>query len=239
MINEETDVVEKEEVDIIEESPEYPVESPEHPVEPPEPPKPPEEDIRVRNLRMIGKAKEKLEERNRVLLAEKAVLQTRLNERKPKEDEDDGDYVDSNAELKKQIVAMQNQQQHFLNQMAIREASQRLVSKHSDFEDVVSKDNVSVLEGLDPLIIDEIASEQDIYKKGIKAYNAIRKHKIYQAANDLADNKEAILKNLAKPKPSNTVSNSASNNKSVFADLNSRDYQNKLKRQLEEAKGRM
>jgi len=203
----------------------------------------PAEDVRVRNLRLIAKSKEKLKMEKVRLEAENKKLAEKLKQYEAQkdefEDDEEGQPNRTNSELKKQILSMQQQQQQLLQQMAMDKAEKRLLSEHIDFADVVSTTNVSILEEIDPETTKEIMAEPDIYKKGIKAYKAIRKHKIYESANQVAANKEAIIKNMAKPKSAVSSPRKSSESSSVFADLHSRDYQNKLKQQLELAKQRV
>jgi len=219
-----------------------------------------EEDVRVRNLRLMARSKEKLQQDYKMLENERNQALDKIKEyelRFKSEDADAGiddadnvsDYdVDSKAikDLKKQVTLQQEQQQQFLTYLAVQKAEEGLVKKHNDFAEVVSETNTSILKELDPTEYMKIVKESDIFKKGLMAYKAIRKHNIFQSANagdnagvDAAYNKEIITKNMTKPRPAAATVKSNADSASVFSNLHSRDFQNQLRKELEESRRKM
>jgi len=222
--------------------PEQPIEQPiEEPAEDPieEPIEEPAEDPRVRNLRLIANAKERLEQENHRLAVENKRIEDRLKQYETQTSEVSVKQNVSQTDSQT-IAEMKQRQEQFFAQMALEKAETKLLKKHDDFAQVVSKTNVSILAEADPAIAKKIAEAPNLYEQGIIAYNAIRKHKIYEDTKKKADyNKEIIAINSSKPKPTNTSPSKSSEASTAFADIHSREYQDRLRADLKRSEDRV
>jgi hypothetical protein len=201
------------------------------------------------HMRLVASAKEQLERENHRLEEEKRALIAKLEaaqaqkEKQAKLDamddiiEETGDFrtAEENAALKSEVTALRQDVHQLLSQAATEKAEKKVLQKYRDFEEVASEVNVSVLKSVDPEAFKQIVAEPDLYKKGVMAYEAIRKNKIYENAVEVAQNKEAIIKNIAKPKLTNSSPRMGSDQTSVFANLNSKEYQDQLRKELQDS----
>lgn len=158
-----------------------------------------QEDIAAtRNFKAIRESKRRLESE----LAEQAkkIQEYELEIKKHEssgELEIDTDLVNNDAQLQKM-------QQMYAQTQAMQVEIQ-LKSKYTDFDKVVSADNVDVLKSLYPKEAYNIINEKDIYKKAEKAYEAMKKYNIFTTDDNTTTNfeakKERVARNSAKPRP--------------------------------------
>ncbi len=83
-----------------------------------------------------------------------------------------------------------------------------LRAKYSDFDEIVSQDNVKLLRDLYPEIASVISSSPDLYSKSVAAYNFIKDkglgvHKSYDQDREMAQ------RNASKPRPLISTKNSS------------------------------
>lgn len=75
----------------------------------------------------------------------------------------------------------------------------RLRSKFSDFDQVVSRENIEKLKHNEPEIYASLVSGSDLYAKGVSAYKTLRALNIYEEDPSSFMNKEKAHKNHNKP----------------------------------------
>lgn len=218
---------------------EDPATTPEKPAEPEIKP----DDPRIRNLRVLAKNNEKLAAEIALLQRQKEEYATKVNEYEAKHKKYNDDTYeeateDVNLEIKKYQQQLAQQQQDFMQQIILQRAEERLINKFSDFEAVAAPSNIAILKEVDPTAAKSIIEEPDIYKKGVLAYEAIKRNRIYIDPTT-EDNAKRIASNLAKPKPAQSISKNLSASDSVFADLNTPEGQRQLRKELEEARKRV
>lgn len=103
------------------------------------------------------------------------------------------------------------QMQQMYAQTQAMQVEIQLKNKYSDFDKVVSADNVDVLKSLYPKVAYEIINEKDIYTKAEKAYEAVKKYNIFTddaSAGSTMSNKikkDRVTKNISKPRPSSAA----------------------------------
>jgi hypothetical protein len=195
------------------------------------------EDIRSRNLRLIAQAKEKVEQQNKYLLNEKKQLQEKI--KKYESEYEDLDDTSDEKEYVKEIQELKEQQAALMQQMNLERAEKQIVTKYPDFADVVSNVNMAILQEQDTTLYDKIQEEPDIIKKADLAYKGILKHNIYEAATNAQTKKEAILRNMKKPRPAGALPKEGNVDVAPIDRLNSPQYQNELRRKAQLARSRL
>jgi len=79
----------------------------------------------------------------------------------------------------------------------------RLRSKFTDFDSVVSPENISMLNSMEPELAESIGSNPNMYNKAIAAYKAIKR---LAPKDTYTEEKDRVVRNVAKPRPSNAAS---------------------------------
>ncbi len=136
---------------------------------------------------------------------------------KPKEEEvdinsfDDDDLVDGKAlkkilkreqqereNLKKQIMQQENDRRKF-------DVTSRLKSRYADWDSVVTPENVKMLEETRPALAKSLSMLGDIEEMGAETYQVIKDFGIYKPQQNFPE-KEAIQRNMAKPRSIQSLS---------------------------------
>lgn len=176
----------------------------------------PTEDLQSKNIREMRLTKERAErERDEAykLMQRMKSEQEALRKPEPQPEEDldlgvaDDDLVEGKhlgkiaremRELKKQLKSYQQ-----ASTSATTEA--KLKSKYSDFDKVVSKENVEALVRDYPELGDTLRANTDLYSQAVTAYTMIRQMGVYKEDNYTADRAKAEA-NAGKPRPLASVS---------------------------------
>lgn len=93
-------------------------------------------------------------------------------------------------------------------------AEDRLRSKYSDFDDVVSEENVRKLIKDEPELAKVLRATSDPYAKGVAAYRYIR---TMERANPEQVDKQTIRQNLQKPRTTSSIKESGLDHAEEFA----------------------
>lgn len=143
---------------------------------------------------------------------ERAELERRLAElesahtHEPEEDleinlgEDDLAEGKHLKKVDKKLKKMQQELQRYKEIAENNSVEVQLKRKFSDFDDVVSADNVKRLKDEYPEMFDTITEGRDMYKKGVTAYNMIKRLGIVEAET-FKEERQIAERNLAKPRP--------------------------------------
>ena len=202
------------------------------------------------NLRIL---RERAEAAERRALELERMIQNQ-NEPKPishttNEDDDidipDDSYVEGRQvkkyinNLKRQVKATQEQFDKYNQQNSLTQAEIRLKSQFSDFDNVVSKENIQKLAELKPALHRTIFANNDIYDRGYAAYELIKSSGILPTGNESIDRK--LEENKSKPRSMATASPQTSNTPLTrVGDYDRRvlteERKDQLRRQVEEAK---
>lgn len=159
-----------------------------------------EELYQARNFKQLREQAEQVYKRNQEL--EKLVAQ---QQKAPSYNIGDDDIVEGKhlgsikAELKQEIEGMKQE----LQQQQVLMTENLIRSQCPDFDAIVTPENLQKLSAEYPEIAATLNSSQDLKAKAISAYKLIKKFEIYNP--QMSQDKEAISKNLAKPKPSNAL----------------------------------
>lgn len=100
----------------------------------------------------------------------------------------------------KKIKKLEDQIKNHQRQSFEMTVEQRLRYKYPDFDKVVSKENVALLNETEPEIATSIGSSMDLESKGEAAYKIIKKLGLYQEDN-YSEDRQRVQQNATKPRP--------------------------------------
>jgi len=173
---------------------------------------PTEEDLQARNIREMRLIKEKAErERDEAY----ALLQQMKNKTEaptpppaPEPEEDfsldvsESELVEGKhlSKVAKKIKKLEQQLQSYQQATTSATVETKLKQKYSDFDKVVSKENVEALVRDYPELGDTLRSSKDLYSQAVSAYTMIKQLGVYKEDNFAPDRAKAEA-NAAKPRP--------------------------------------
>lgn len=108
------------------------------------------------------------------------------------------------------IKRMEQQLNNYNQQSAMLKTESLLKSKYSDFDDVVTRENLEILAAREPEIAQGLNANPDLYSKAITAYTMIKNLKIYshdkiKHDGNIKRTNKRIDENLSKPKAAASV----------------------------------
>lgn len=149
-----------------------------------------------KNFARLRETKEQLERENREL---KAAMQNKSPPPEQKEEDfgiDDDDLVEGKV-VKKLYQEIRSLQSTY-EQEKLASIPDRLRSKFSDFDSVVSTENIEKLKESEPELYGSIVSGNDLYGKGVAAYKTLKALGIYQDPT-YNDQKKVVQQNTSRP----------------------------------------
>lgn len=182
------------------------INEPEEPVEAaPQPVQPKKKVAKEDNFEEMRKKVKQAERRARELEEQLAA-----NEAKKAEvpEEDLSYHIEEDAlvegkhlsKVDKKIQRLENKLKQYEQQSSLSATELRLKQQYSDFDFVVSADNLSKLAAEHPEIMQSINSNQDLYSKASSAYKLIKSLGIIEPVDVYQADKEQAQRNAAKPK---------------------------------------
>lgn len=160
----------------------------------------PEEDPQERNWREARQALKELRRQNEELRQHLTQLNQPKAEENPEEELAEDDWVTVKG-LKKTISQLEEKFQKRESETVI----DRLRGKYSDFDDVVSEENIAYLKQNDPELAESIEHlRNDPYRQGIAAYKLLKKTDYYLDRQSMQDKAKAV-ENGKKPVSVNAV----------------------------------
>jgi hypothetical protein len=147
------------------------------------------------------------------------------------EEDDYGIESDALAEGKhikkvgKKVKALEDQLKHYQNQANMAHIENQLRKRFSDFDEVVTTENIEILRDSDPDIARSLSGSSDLYGSAVLAYKMIKD--MNKNAEDNYE-KQRVTKNMAKPRP--IVSSNAQQGDSPLAQANT--FANGLTKEL-------
>lgn len=140
-----------------------------------------------------------------------------------------------NNKIKKLEDQLRNYQQQ--SHESVTEA--KLKAKYNDFDRIVSQDNVEVLRKSYPEIWATINSTPDLYNKAVSAYTLIKELRLVPD-DSFDEDKMAVQRNVAKPRPLTSVSpqqgGSPLERANAFANGLTEDLKDQLRKEMELAR---
>ncbi len=131
------------------------------------------ENDKEKNFARLRASKEQLERENREL---RSAMEVRTNSEKPSEEDDLG--IDDDDIVEGKVVRrLYNELKNLKSTYEREKASSipdRLRSKFSDFEEVVTQENVEKLKHSEPELYATVTSGNDLYAKGVSAYKTMK-----------------------------------------------------------------
>ncbi len=158
------------------------------------------------NFRNLREKSERFERELEVARNIIKSMESSKNSAQPVEDEDiqigDDDIAEGKhfRPLQKKIKKLEDQIKNNQRQSFEMTVEQRLRYKYPDFDKVVSKENVALLNETEPEIATTIGSSMDLESKGEAAYKIIKKLGLYQEDN-YSEDRQRVQQNATKPRP--------------------------------------
>jgi hypothetical protein len=129
------------------------------------------------------------------------------------------------------IKKLENQLRNYQQQSHESLVEARIKAKYSDFDDVVSSQNIEALKNIHPELWNTLNTSPDLYNKAISAYTLIKNLGI--APQHGYDNeKEIVQKNYNKPRSSSIVSPQLGDSPITRANAFENGLTDELKKQL-------
>jgi hypothetical protein len=173
------------------------------------------ESDKEKNLKILRERAERAErERDQLMQAALRDQQQNLGPKKVsqvlEEDEEDeiglgnDDIVEGKhlSKVQKEIRNLKKELNQYKQQSSTQTAEARLKSQYSDFDNVVTRENIDLLAHSYPELAQTLRNAPDLYTQGSAAYTLIKKF-IEQPKPFEALQTE---RNIAKPRPSNSIS---------------------------------
>jgi len=124
-----------------------------------------------------------------------------------------------------------------VKQRELETIPERLKSRFSDFDDVVTKENIEKLKETEPELYQSITSGNDLFAKGVSAYKALKGLGLYKPKEDFSKQKEVVKNNHSKPMSVQAVKGQgALHEANVFAQGLTPDLKKQLQKEMEEAR---
>ena len=130
----------------------------------------------------------------------------------------------------KELHALKTQMQ----EKELKAVPDRLTSKFSDFNEVVSKENVEKLKNAEPELYASIISGADLYAKGVSAYKALKGLGIVN--DEFQEQKDQVHENHNRPMSAQSIKgHSALSEKNIFAGGLTPDLKKQLQKEMADA----
>lgn len=156
-------------------------------------------DINIRQLREAkDQAQKERDELMRRLQEIEQAKQQNVEEEAPLSPDDLVEW----RYVQKELKAVREQLNTYQQQSTATATETALRTKYSDFDSIVTKDNIELLRTMEPELADSINANPNLYNKAVAAYKAIKRLNEYRTDQD----KERALKNMHKPRASNAAS---------------------------------
>jgi hypothetical protein len=160
--------------------------------------------------------REKAEQAQKRALELERQLQEERNRNQPQEyddedyslDPDEDELVEGKhlSKYNKKINNLESKLAQYEQQATLSRIETQIKKQYSDFDQVVSTENLANLRTMYPELMHSIDVNQDIYSKAVSAYTMIKKLGIEEAPTEYSQNKELAHRNSLKPKPSAALS---------------------------------
>ncbi len=207
----------------------------------------PAESNQVKNFRAIKERAERAERERDELMR----MMTQKEQPQVVEPEEDLNFtVDADAlvegkhlsKVDKKIRQLEQKLAQYEQKSTASNAETRLKAQYSDFDSVVTADNVAQLREEYPELAQSLISNPDLYTKGKAAYLMLKKFGIAQDPVMVAE-KALIQKNAAKPRPLTSVSPQQGatplSQANAFANGLTKELREQLAREVSEARRNM
>jgi len=147
---------------------------------------------------------------------------------------DDDDIVEGKV-VKKLYHRLQNLERTYQTDM-LKTVPERLRNKFSDFDQVVSPENVEKLKHSEPELYASITSGSDLYGKGVSAYKTLKALGIVKNTTNYDAEKEQVRQNQTKPLSTQAIKGQgALSEANIFAKGLTPELKKQLQKEMSEA----
>lgn len=123
-----------------------------------------------------------------------------------------------------------------LRQKEMEAIPERLRGKYSDFDQVVTKENLDKLQEIEPELYMTIRNGSDLFAKGVSAYKTLKSLGIVQDDSEYIKHKEQVQTNHKKPLSTQAVNGSgALHEANIFANGLTDELRKQLRKEMSEA----
>ena len=176
----------------------------------------PEESIDEKNWKALRKLKQQAEEERDAALRAYREMQMQAGNRQSQAPVEEDDYSDLGISAEdlvegKHLSKVSKELKKIKSALELYQTEHKLKKKYSDFDDVVTKENLELLVAREPELAKGLDANPDLYSKAVTAYNIIKNLQIYnptkrQQLNNLAKVSDKIDENLSRPQVAASVS---------------------------------
>lgn len=209
------------------------------------------------NFRAIREAKERAEQERdamfQQMLAMQRDIQRQQQQQQPQQQQEAAeqyDFEDIDAEslvegkhVKKVANKLRAMEQQIRKSQEIAEATAleaRIRSQFPDFEKVVSRENIEMLNAQFPELAQTLRDTPDMFNKAAAAYSVIKNFGIHKDTPKYENDRAKAMENAQKPRPSTAVnptrSDSPLSRANAFADGMTPELKEQLRREMQAAR---
>jgi hypothetical protein len=160
---------------------------------------------------MRAKADKLQRERDEALLTLRRIEEYALQQQQqakqpeptPEPEYEDDDYIEG-KQFKSEINYLKRELNQFKQQQQSTSIEQQLRSKYSDFDKVMTYENISKLRELRPEIASSLHQSADLYNKAAATYTILKEMGIHQE-NTYDPEKERVANNFNKPQMASSL----------------------------------
>lgn len=211
----------------------------------------PQESFQARNFRELRDKMDRIQRERDEALNHIKNIEAKTIASTPTHSNDDEDFnLDPDAiaegkhisKVNNKIKKLEEQLKNYERQSHETITESKLKAKYSDFDKVVSRDNVEALRNSHPEIWQTINSTPDLYNKAVSAYTLIKELRLAPDESYNPD-KLALQKNVSKPRPLTSMSpqqgDTPLSRANAFSNGLTEDLKDQLRKEMENARRNM
>lgn len=187
------------------------------------------------NFRQLREGKKQLEEEVKQLKRQMDGLAQQQASNQTR-DEDSMEIGDDDLVEGRHVKKLMSQVEKMFQQREAETIPERLKARFSDFDEVVSKENIENLRDTEPELYRTITAGNDLFAKGISAYKTLKSMGIYQPKEDYIKRKDNVHSNHNKPMSVQAIKGQgALHEANIFAQGLTPDLKKQLQKEMEAA----
>ena len=195
---------------------------------------PSEESSKDYNFRQLREVNKQLEERLRK--SEDVIQSIAQSKRQSPVEEEEIEIGEEDLVEGKHLKKMEAKLAKMIQQKEMEQIPERLRNKFSDFDQVVTKENLKKLEETEPELFNTIRSGNDLFSKGVAAYKTLNSLGLSREKEDYMKNKQHVQSNHKKPVSAQAVKGQgAIHEANIFANGLTPELKKQLQREMVEA----
>lgn len=196
-------------------------------------PEPSEESDKEYNFRQLREGKRQLE--SEVEQLREAVRQLSQTPVSSPAKEEEWDIEDDDFAEGRHVKQLYSRIEKMLKERDAVTTEDRLRSKFTDFDSVVTAENIEKLKKTEPEIYYSIVSSPDLYAKGVSAYKTLKALNLGGMDPSLAQDKKRAYDNHSKPMSTQSIKGSGIHEANAFANGLTPELKKQLQKEMVEA----